>query len=294
MHRASSRPESDRVVVTLEPCFRIRRLRNLRAPVVEEDIMSTWKFALLVAVVVFGGGLVGFGLQRALPEKHTTGPARDMLGAVAGLLTLLCALVTGLLIWTAYGVYAGQNLAIQTLASKVLQLDLALADYGPEASAERAALRDRLGKTIDQVWGTPESDANFAANNFASAIRVMRDPEKAIGNLSPSTDDQRQAVAAAKSDMEAIGQSRLQMSFALAAPVSYPLLLTVVAWVFFLFCGFGLTSRASTMSVLTLAVGACAVASAILLILDLSNPYSGVFRVSSAPLEQVLAVMGKE
>ena len=79
-----------------------------------------------------------------------------MIGAVAGLLTLLCALVTGLLIWTAYGVYAGQNTAIQTLASKVLQLDLALADYGPEANPERLALRDRLSKTIDQVWGARE------------------------------------------------------------------------------------------------------------------------------------------
>ena len=41
----------------------------------------------------------------------------------------------GLLIWTAYGVYAGQNLAVQTLAAKVLQLDLALADYGPGCDA---------------------------------------------------------------------------------------------------------------------------------------------------------------
>jgi hypothetical protein len=55
-----------------------------------------------------------------------------MVGAIVGLLTLLCALVTGLLVWTAYGVYSGQNMAIQTLASKVLQLDLELADYGPK------------------------------------------------------------------------------------------------------------------------------------------------------------------
>jgi hypothetical protein len=256
--------------------------------------MTPEEFATAVAAAVFGGGLIGLVLQRLLPEKHTTGPARDMVAAVVGLLTLLCALVTGLLIWTAYGVYAGQNTAIQTLASKVLQLDLALADYGPEANAERAALRDRLGKTIDQVWGARETDANFAANSFASAIRVLRDPEKAIGRLQPSTDEQRQALAAAKAHIEAIGQSRLQMSFALTAPVSYPLLLTVVGWVFFLFCGFGLMSRGGAMSVLALAVGALAVASAVLLILDLSNPYSGAFRASAAPLEQVLAVMGKE
>ena len=256
--------------------------------------MGPERFAAAVAVAVFAGGLIGLVLQRLLPEKHTTGPARDMIGAVVGLLTLLCALVTGLLIWTAYGVYAGQNAAIQTLASKVLQLDLTLADYGPEANPERLALRERLGKTIDQVWGTRENDANFVANNFAAAIRVLRDPEKALERLQPSTDEQRQALAAAKSAIEAIGQSRLQMSFALTAPVSFPLLLTVVGWVFFLFCGFGVMSRGGAMPVVSLAVGAVAVATAVLLILDLSDPYSGVFRASAAPLEQVLAVMGKE
>jgi len=63
-----------------------------------------------------------------------------MIGAVAGLLTLLSALTMGLLIWTAYGVYAGQNAAIQGLAVKALQLDLALADYGPEAKNLRLQL----------------------------------------------------------------------------------------------------------------------------------------------------------
>jgi hypothetical protein len=229
-----------------------------------------------------------------LPEKHTTGPSRDMIGAVVGLLTLLCALVTGLLIWTAYGVYAGQNMAIQNLAAKVLQLDLALADYGPEANPIRAQLRQGVGRAIDQIWGANESDANFAANNFAAAIQVMRNREKGLASLQPSTAAQRQAVATATSTSDAIAQARMQMSFALTAPVSYPLLLTVVGWVACLFCGFGLMSKGTIMSVASLAVGAVAVATAVLLIMDLSNPYAGVFRVSPAPLEQVLAVMGKE
>jgi hypothetical protein len=42
------------------------------------------------------------------------------------------------------------------------------------------------------------------------------------------------------------------------------------------------------------AVGALAISSAVYLILDLSDPYSGIFRASSEPLEQALAVMGKE
>ena len=83
--------------------------------------MNPEKFAFAVGVAVLAGGLLGLMLHRLLPEKHVTG-GKDMIGAVVGLLTLLSALVLGLLIWTAYGVYAGQNIAIQTLAAKVLQL----------------------------------------------------------------------------------------------------------------------------------------------------------------------------
>jgi hypothetical protein len=256
--------------------------------------MSPEQFAAAVAVGVFAGGLLGLAFKHLPPEAHTTGPSRDMIGAVVGLLTLLCALVTGLLVWTAYGVYAGQNTAIQTLASKTLQLDLALQDFGPETKLDRTALRDRVAKAIDEVWGTHTTNATFAADNFAAAVKFMSDPEKALGHLQPATDEQRQALVTAKSTLESIEQSRLQMSFALSAPISYPVLLTVVGWVFFLFCGFGLMSKSGPMPVIALAVAAIAVGSAVLLILDLSNPYLGAIRASPAPLEQVLAIMGRE
>lgn len=256
--------------------------------------MSSETLAVLVAAAMFAAGLLGLVLGRVLPEHHTSGGSREMIVGVVGLLTLLCALVTGLLIWTAYGVYSSQNAQIQALAAKVMQLDLALADYGPEAIPVRAQIRDALGKTIDQIWGASLSDGNFAADNFASAIRNMRGREKALAALHPATDAQKQALAEATSMSDAIGQARMQMSFALTAPVSYPLVLTVVGWVVGLFCGFGLMARATVTSVIALAVGSVAVASAVLLILDLSDPYVGVFRASPAPLEQALAVMGKE
>ena len=71
-----------------------------------------------------------------------------MIGAVVGLLTLLSGMVLGLLIWTAYGVYSGQNIAVQTLAAKLLQLDRALIDYGPDADGGRAQFKQDLAGTI--------------------------------------------------------------------------------------------------------------------------------------------------
>jgi hypothetical protein len=256
--------------------------------------MSPEKFAFEVAIAVFAGGSLGLILQHFLPDRFTTGGPRDMIGAVVGLLTLLSALVLGLLIWTAYGVYSGQNLAVQTLAAKVLQLDLALDDYGPDATPMRAQLRQTLAKTIDEVWGANESDANFVADNFAAAVKNLRDREKTLEGLHPSTDVQKQALAESASIVDSIGQARLQMSFALSNPVCYPLILIVVGWATCLFCGYGLMSKGNAMSVVAGFVGAIAVSSAVYLILDLSDPYSGVFRASSAPLEQVLVVMGRE
>lgn len=256
--------------------------------------MNPEKFAIAVAIAVFLSGALGLLLQRVLPERFITGGPRDMIGAVVGLLTLLSALVLGLLIWTAYGVYSGQNVAVQTLAAKVLQFDLALADYGPKTDPLRKQLRENLAKTIDEVWGADESDAEFIAENFAAAIHNMRTREGALAELHPTTDEEKHALASATATMDAIGQARLQMSFALAAPVSYPLVLTVVAWAVLLFLGYGLLSKGNPVSVAGVAIGALAVASAFDLILDLSSPYSGIFRASSAPLEQVLAVMGKE
>ena len=163
--------------------------------------MNPEKFAFAVGVAVFAGGSLGVILHRVLPEKHLTG-GKDMIGAIVGLLTLLSALVLGLLIWTAYGVYAGQNTAIQTLAAKVLQLDFALADYGPEAKDVRTQIRQGLAKTIDEIWGSKESDANFVANNFAAALQNLRNRDASLAALHPTTDAETHALAAAKATVE--------------------------------------------------------------------------------------------
>jgi hypothetical protein len=252
--------------------------------------MTADKFAIIAAACVFAGGLLGLFLQHYLPKELTTGGPRDMIGAVVGLLTLLAALVLGLLIWTAYGVYSSQNAAIQMLAAKDLQLDVALADYGPEAKSARLQLREGLRKTVDEIWRADASNAAFAANNFSAALRSLHARQVELNKLHPSTDEQTRALATATSTVDALAQARLQMSFALAAPISIPLITTVLSWAVLMFCGFGLMSKGNPMSIAVAIVGALAVASAFHLIIDLSSPYSGTFRVSPAPIEQVLSL----
>jgi hypothetical protein len=247
---------------------------------------SLW-LAAIVLVIVFAGGAIGLQLQRLLPEAYTTSGARDMIGAVAGLVTLLLALVLGLLIWTAFGVYSAQKTSIQTTALYDLKFDAALDEFGPEAMEGRKILASGIERTIVQVWAGAH-DADFVTKNYRSALSDLKQREAFLNSLQPSSDKQKAATAEALQDASAIGQARLQMALALVDPVNYPLLCVVVAWATCLFCGYGLQSKAHPMSYITLAVGALAVASALEVIVDLSDPYSGFFQVSPHPLIEVL------
>src|ERR1700678_849565 len=69
---------------------------------------------LIVALLTFASGLLGFFLQWLLPVQEVAG-ARNMIGSIIGFVTLLLALVLGLLVWTTYGVYTNQNAESQSL-----------------------------------------------------------------------------------------------------------------------------------------------------------------------------------
>ena len=71
--------------------------------------MGSLSIALIVGALIAASGLAGLLLQKGLAERHTSERSRDMIGGVVGLLTLLLALVLGLLIWTAYGVFNTQQ-----------------------------------------------------------------------------------------------------------------------------------------------------------------------------------------
>ncbi len=249
--------------------------------------MNSFLIAAMVLAVVFAGGAIGLQLQRALPEGYTTGGARDMVGAVTGLVTLLLALVLGLLIWTAFGVYSAQKASIQSMAIAGLKFDAAMVEYGPEAAEGRKILKAGFERTIGQIWGGGY-DSDFVIKNYRYALSNLKEKETFLNSLQPSSDKQKAAQAEATQAEVAIGQARLQMALALVDPVNYSLLGIVVAWATCVFCGYGLMSKQHLMSYITLAVGALAISSAIEVIVDLSDPYLGLLQVTPAPLIDVM------
>jgi hypothetical protein len=78
-----------------------------------------------------------------------------------------------------------------------------------------------------------------------------------------------------------------------SSSISMPLLVVLVFWLTIIFISFGLFAPANGTVFTGLVVSALSVSAAILLILELYTPYSGLIQLSSAPLRNALTQLGK-
>jgi hypothetical protein len=167
---------------------------------------------------------------------------------------------------------------------------LAFRQYGAETQPLREALRASMTGAYDAIWG----DAATYRQQFDVAAYMPRFEKwnETLSSLSPHTPAQIQSLSSMIASSSAYQQTRLLTSLQLASPFSWPLLVIVVSWAMLLFCGFGLLSGLNATSAAALGFGSFAVASAIFLILELSHPYTGLFRIPAASMQQTLAALG--
>ncbi|MGO9417872.1 bestrophin-like domain [Roseiarcus sp.] len=251
--------------------------------------MSSFAVAAMVWALITVSGLLGLFLKTRLAPHYTTELSRDMIGGVVGLLTLLLALVLGLLIWTAFGVFSTQQRELEGVAAKALEFNLEMRHYGPEGDAAREGLRQDLISARQQFWG---DDREMAASYDAS-YKAMADLNRVFERLDPKTDAQKALLAMAKSNYAAIGEDRLLMSLQVLSPVVWPLIYAVAGWSCLMFAGMGLLSRPNAATIVMLILGAASVSVAILLILEFSRPYTSSIRISPIVVDRAIVDLGK-
>ena len=250
--------------------------------------MSPLTRTLIVALLIFASGLVGFFLQWLLPVQDIAG-AKDMISSIIGFVSLLLALVLGLLVWTTYGVYTNQNTESQSLGPLILKLDFSLEQYGPEASRGRDLLRAAVVRARDRFWGGRAIGATPHAQLRADLHDIMR----FFAALEPTPDQQKQIITTAMPNFMQVVETTLLMTRQLANPVPRLLLFVVIGWAALLFMSFGLLGAFNALSVAIEALGSIAVASAVYMILEFSQPYSGLFRISPVGVDSLIAVLGR-
>ena len=243
--------------------------------------------SILIFILILGAGLLGLWAHRRLPESQKDENARSVVGQVVGVVSLLLALVLGTLIGTSFGFFGTQKTELETLSSQILMLDQALAQYGPETKTARDRLKESVQTTYDTFWAGGDPDPKLLA--VSAPLAAGQATKAYLATLKPETDAQKQAVASANTLAGQIMQGRVLIDLQVASHPISPGMLTVLAiWAIVLFFAMGLFVKSNGLVLGAMAFGALCVAFAIFLILELGLPYTGMFRVSGAALQQAL------
>jgi hypothetical protein len=261
--------------------------------------MSALGLVILVFVLLCGGAAAGFFVSLRLPERHRAPESMDVVQLAVGLLATFAAIVLGLL---TSSVSSGYETAYQTqgaFAGQLAQLDRCLRDYGPETQATRAKLRSYVAAVVVSTWPSEPAPAGVAIAD-TNMRRTGEDPVLTnvideIGietrSLQP-TDRLRQSVAAAcMSQYDDMVKSRWVVIEGAHGSISTPFVWILVAWLVILFAGFGLRAPPNALNVIVIGLCAVSISTAVFVIVDLDQPYGGLFGVSSEAMRNALADM---
>ena len=252
--------------------------------------MSPFARTATIAILTFASALLGFFLHWLLPAQHVA-DARGMIGSIIGLVTLMLALVLGLLIWASYGVYSHQNAESQSLGPLILKLDFAFDQYGPEARRGRDLLRAAVVRGRGWFWGKGDQAKGWSP--YAQLRADLHEITAFFDSLEPVTEQQKQLIVTAMPTFLEAVETTVRMSRQLANPVPKLLIFVVVGWSALLFMSYGLLNTFNALSVVAAALGSIAVASAMFVILEFSQPYSGLFGISPVGVDDLIAALSR-
>jgi Protein of unknown function (DUF4239) len=249
--------------------------------------LSILLICVLIFVLFMVAGYAGLALQTRLTDEHKTGDTKAVVGQVSGLVSLLLALVLGTLIGVSWGYFSAQRTNLENFSAQILRLDQALAQFGPETKPMRDRLKEGIAKAHGAIWSGGTVDPALLSVDVPLANgQAVSDY---LGTLQPKTDAQKAALATANTYASMVEQSRLLISLQVAsAPVSWALIAILVFWTAALFFSIGLYAPSNALVTAALTFGAMSIAFAIFLILELGMPYTGMFKVSPAALEQTI------
>jgi hypothetical protein len=250
--------------------------------------MSSIGIGLITFACLFGGALLGMRLRNALPGHHMSDDSRHLLEIGLGIIGTMAGLVLGLLVASATSSYNAQRSELLDVSSKVVLLDRVLAHYGPEATAPRRALRNTVQGALTRIW--PQEGSSAPQLGPAIGAEALFDE---IGGLSPKSDLQSTLKPQAMGLVMNLARTRWLMFEQTAASISVPLLVLLIFWFTITFIGFGLFSPWNATVIIALALCALAVSGAVFIMIEMYSPFQGLMQISSAPLRDALARLGR-
>src|SRR5262245_38382431 len=254
--------------------------------------MSPLAISGIVFACIIGGIVLGMILRAILPEKHLSAETKGLVNLGMGLIGTMTALVLGLLIASAKGSFDTQRNGLAQLSGNVIVLDRALAHYGMESKDAREMLRGSVADMLRRTWPEESPEPDRTEGRSATEGRYEGLFEN-IQALAPKTDAQRAWQALALKTATDIAQARWLLFAQKGSAIPTAFLAVMVCWLSLILASFSLFAPPNATVFITLLICALAVSSAVFLVLELDRPFNGMIQISSAPLRNALAQLGR-
>jgi hypothetical protein len=251
--------------------------------------MNSIAVSSIVFASIFGSGLVGMAVRRAIPADYLGPGEKEVARLVTGLMTTMAAIVLGMLVSSAKASYDARTNEVAEISSEVVTIDRMLSKYGAETAEVRAQFRLLVEASLNRIW--PPQAPVQAELKPRDEGEILVDE---LQVLAPKNDAQAQVKAQVLGMVVELRKTQWNLflkSKQSALPI--PLLLVVVSWLALIYLSFGLFTPPSPTILVTLVCGALAVSGAVLIILELYTPFRGVLRISSDPILEALSQMGR-
>jgi hypothetical protein len=241
-------------------------------------------------IAMFGGGLIGLYVARALPQHHLTKESGAVVKLAAAIVASLTSLVLALMLSAANGAYSVNAGIVTKLGADIVQLDHVLRSYGPDATEARTNLRayaDHKREELFPAVPPPRVDARASADLLDKLLDSI---------LSLDLPDRRHTALAgqALSLTNQIYAERWLLWENPGTTVPTPFLFVLIFWLFLVFLSFGVFAPSNLTVVASLFLSSLAVTGAIFLILQLGDPmHHSWLQISGEPLQRAMSEIGR-
>jgi len=246
--------------------------------------MSPSTISLIAFLCIFGSAIAGMNIKNRLPEHHLTGDSLEIIKAARSVVVGLAALTLGLLIATAKTSFDGKETEMKESTARMIVLDRLLLKDGNASEKARASLRRVVVKGIELIELTSKEglDPKKSGGEGIDAMmgQLMELPEQ---NAS-----QTWVKNTALTLGNEIAVSRWKIYQSACRTISPLFLSVLVFWLMTIFFSLGLVSPLNLSVLSALFTAAISMTGAILLTLELDQPYGGLIQLTTEPLKMAL------
>ena len=257
-------------------------------------------YSLIVFLAICASAWLGFFIHSRLSEKHRSADSIALVQLTITLLVTFTAIVLGLLTTSVKAGFDAAYSARGEDAAQLAQLDRCLRDYGPETAPMRKLLRGYAAAVIASTWpdeprpaGVDVPDAAKMPLTGESPLLsdVLSEVGRGIRELKPADAFHTSQMAACVEDYSDFLTARWKVIEGARPSISPPFYWVLVIWLSILFGAFGLTARPNVMVATIIVLSALSITSAVYVILDMDEPYGGLFGVPSTAMRNALSDM---